>query len=120
MFETDVKVGRRTVNGIYGTREDSTRPRLIAASARGATGNRTLVQSASIQGGYLTYLRYDSNRQPQHTVYRQLLDGLATDSRYTARPADATAVALGGPRLFFVRSGWKGVFEVNGSQWLGA
>jgi len=48
------------------------------------------------------------------------VDGPANESRYAGRPADATEVALGGPRLFFLRSGWKGVFEVNGSEWLRA
>jgi hypothetical protein len=120
VFETDVKAGiHGKANAIYVIRENSPRPRLAAATHTDDDGNRTVVSSPSISGGYLTYLRHDSKYEPRHAVYRQLVDGTATDTRRTARPEDATELAVGGPRLFFTRSIERGLHEIRAPEWLG-
>ena len=117
-FQTKVRAGQERANAIYATREDSDRPQLVAVSSTNGAGNRTAVSSPSISGGFLYYLRYDSAREPQHTVFRQLVAGTAHQSDRAARPADAEQLAVGGPRLLFTRSSQKGVHEVSAPEWL--
>ena len=120
---TDTEDGNLTFEtrkGIYVTRESSRRPRLVASTRTDRNGNRTVVKSASLSGGYVYYLRYDSDVEQQHSVARQLVSGTAVGSQRTAGLADARQLAIGGPRLLFTRSGQPGLYEISAPQFTDA